>query len=95
MPVFTYEFEDLDLGEGAPLTGRADVTYKIERDEPDVGYIGGVEYYLTDIEIDLEDGAVRYLNDAPELEKKVESALLKKHDDYIRDEIYKDHDAHA
>lgn len=91
MPVFTYEFEDLDLGEGLIVGGAVDVVYRVERDEPDVGFIGGLEYHLTDAVIETNSGDVLPLDEPSELFTRVEKALLKQRDDDITEAAKKDH----
>lgn len=95
MPTFTYEFEELDLGENLFVDGQADITYRVERDEPDVGFIGGLEYYISDIEIDDKDGNRLYLKDHSLLNDNVEKALFKARDNDIRDNCRKDFDKYG
>jgi len=88
---FTYEFEELDLGDGFIVNGSIDVVYKIERDEPDVGFVGGLEYHLTDAVLETSSGDVLELQDSSDLFKRLERALLDKRDDNITDAAKKDH----
>lgn len=91
MPTFTYEFEDLDLGEGFVVGGAIDVVYRVERDEPDVGFKGGLEYHLTDAVIETASGDILELQDSSELFARVEKALLKERDEAITEAAKKDH----
>lgn len=91
MPVFTYEFEDLDLGEGLIVGGAIDVAYRVERDEPDVGFIGGLEYHFTVAVLETASGDVLELQDSSELFARVEKALLKKRGEDITEAAKKDY----
>lgn len=91
MPVFTYEFEDLDVGDGLIVDGAVDVVYRVERDEPDVGFIGGLEYHLTDAVIETKSGDVLALEEPSELFFRVEKALLKHRSNGISEAAQKDY----
>ena len=95
MSTFTYEFEELDIGDGQIVNGNVDVVYRVEKDEPDVGFIGGIEYYLCDIEIEQADGSVLNLYDHPALFTRVEKVLYTVKDDRIRDAAKDDFDKYG
>ena len=77
---FEYEFDALQPYKGFEVfvSGICDVEYEIENDDPDVGYIGGIEINITSIVINNEEKGKGGLNldSASELYRAIESVLL-------------------
>ena len=94
MPVFTYTFHDLNIGDDVRVSGETDIVYRHEKDDPSVGFIGGIEYFASDIVLDTPDGE-KNLNDNPELSSRVEKALMTHCDDAICEAAQDDFDKYG
>jgi hypothetical protein len=90
MNLYTYEFTDLDVGEGLTVNGSADIGWEFENDDPDVGYRGGFEYEITRISIETPHGNTLNLNNADDLYKDVEKALILRDDERIKNQLFKE-----
>lgn len=83
MNLSTYEFCELDAGDGLFVDGSADISWTYENDDPDVGYRGGFEFEVTCICIQTPHGNTLNLNNADDLYRDIEEALLEQHHDRI------------
>jgi hypothetical protein len=87
MNLTTYEFEDIDVGEDLFVTGSADLEWKFDSDEPDVGYRGGYDFEITRISVETKHGNIINLNNTDDLYKDIEQVLVSKYSDNIIEQV--------
>ena len=90
MNLSTYDFTELDAGDGLVIDGSADVSWTFEPDDPDVGYRGGYDFEVTRISIETPHGNTLNLNNADDLYRDIELALITQRYDQIIAQIKSD-----
>jgi len=81
--ILTYDFDELDVGDGLIVSGTADIKYKFCQAEPDVNVPEEFKWYIDSIIIRTRHGNTIPLKRQEDLYIDVENALLATHDDAI------------
>ena len=90
MNLSTYDFTELDAYDGLIVNGSADVSWTFEPDDPDVGYRGGYDFEVTRISIETPYGNTLTLDNANDLYRDIELALITQRYDQIIAQIKSD-----